>query len=279
MRDARRHIQCALPQQMGVAVTRGVSRRSPTPDNGARDRFGRSAGPQHRKGSPFGAPDPQPALTWTRRATLFERLPQHRAVRLGRLYTGTSQRCICRLAAASRTRGETRPKVRGLGSAKRRSIQGVGQVRPEPRLHSVSPRLLGGLGVRLSPVSRVKTLRQEETAPATGGRLDCWSGHWDSNPGPPRPERGALPNFPGRSGEKKRPPNMWGPSFSLVGEPGFEPGTSCTQGRRAAKLRYSPIEPTRGRRAVMYTPATQGRRAAELRHSPIKPTCGHCAVM
>jgi hypothetical protein len=26
----------------------------------------------------------------------------------------------------------------------------------------------------------------------------------------------------------------------LVGAPGFEPGTSCAQGRRATRLRYAP---------------------------------------
>jgi hypothetical protein len=28
---------------------------------------------------------------------------------------------------------------------------------------------------------------------------------------------------------------------SLVGAPGFEPGASCAQGRRATRLRYAPI--------------------------------------
>ena len=28
----------------------------------------------------------------------------------------------------------------------------------------------------------------------------------------------------------------------VVGAPGFEPGTSCAQGRRATRLRYAPIE-------------------------------------
>ena len=31
----------------------------------------------------------------------------------------------------------------------------------------------------------------------------------------------------------------------MVGEPGFEPGTSCTQNRRATRLRYTPSSDTR----------------------------------
>ena len=56
----------------------------------------------------------------------------------------------------------------------------------------------------------------------------------------------------------------------MVGEPGFEPGTSCTQGRRAAELRYSPF----GRRAgvVRYCKA-QSLKAGAL-PSCATPRCG-----
>jgi hypothetical protein len=34
--------------------------------------------------------------------------------------------------------------------------------------------------------------------------------------------------------------NIYNPLKNMVGAPGFEPGTSCAQGRRATRLRYAP---------------------------------------
>ena len=44
----------------------------------------------------------------------------------------------------------------------------------------------------------------------------------------------------GRSGKKQKPRNRCNSAAFRVGLTGFEPATSCSQSRRATKLRYSP---------------------------------------
>ena len=52
----------------------------------------------------------------------------------------------------------------------------------------------------------------------------------------------AIKNRPLRSGRDI----SWGLTFSRIGETGFEPAASCSQSKRATKLRHSPKQPQSG---------------------------------
>ena len=61
------------------------------------------------------------------------------------------------------------------------------------------------------------------------------SGYRDSNPGPPTPEAGAL------TGLRYTPYRFGCRLKSLVGVPGFEPGTPCSQSRCANRTALHPV--------------------------------------
>ena len=52
----------------------------------------------------------------------------------------------------------------------------------------------------------------------------------------------AIKNRPLRSGGDV----SWGLTFDRIGETGFEPAASCSQSKRATKLRHSPTQPLSG---------------------------------
>ena len=60
------------------------------------------------------------------------------------------------------------------------------------------------------------------------------SGYRDSNPGPPTPEAGALTGL-------RYTPNNFECQEILVGVPGFEPGTPCSQSRCANRTALHPV--------------------------------------
>ncbi len=82
-----------------------------------------------------------------------------------------------------------------------------------------------------------------------------WGGRRVSNPPPPESQSGALPDElrpPSRSAENTdtNSPSVAG---KLVGVERFELPTSCSQSRRATRLRYTPIYPCRRKRRLLFS--------------------------
>ena len=53
---------------------------------------------------------------------------------------------------------------------------------------------------------------------------------------------------------KRKPRNRLNSVAFVVGLTGFEPATSCSQSRRATKLRYSPMCPAQGKAQMLSIP-------------------------